>query len=158
GWLLAGARLRSARYPERQQLAWLLVAIVALVITMLLGESTMAMTLQAAALVFLPIAVGIGVLRYRLLGIETVVPRAITYAVLTVLVATAYLTASAVAGSRLTGAALPAVLASTVVAVVLLPLRERLQRAVDRLLYGKRADPVGAVAGLGATLAGAADD
>lgn len=158
GWLLAGARLRSARYPERQQLAWLLVAIVALVITMLLGESTLAMTLQAAALILLPVAVGIGVLRYRLLGIETVVPRAIAYAVLTVLIAAAYLTAAAMAGSRLTGAALPAVMASTVVAVLLLPLRERLQRAVDRLLYGKRADPVGAVAGLGATLAGSADD
>lgn len=158
GWLLAGARLRSAQYPERQQLAWLLVAIVALVITMLLGESTMALTLQAAALVLLPVAVGIGVLRYRLLGIETVVPRAITYAVLTVLIAASYLMASAMAGSRLTGAALPAVLASTVVAVVLLPLRDRLQRAVDRLLYGRRADPVGAVAGLGATLASSADD
>lgn len=158
GWLLAGARLRSARYPERQQLAWLLVAIVALVITMLLGESTLAMTLQAAALILLPVAVGIGVLRYRLLGIETVVPRAITYAVLTVLIAAVYLSASAMAGSRLTGAALPAVLASTVVALVLLPLRDRLQRAVDRLLYGTRADPVGAVAGLGATLAASADD
>lgn len=158
GWLLAGARLRSARYPERQQLAWLLVAIVALIITMLLGESTVAMALQAAALILLPVAVGIGVLRYRLLGIETVVPQAITYAVLTVLIAAAYLSASAMAGSRLTGAALPAVLASTVVAVVLLPLRDRLQRAVDRLLYGKRADPVGAVAGLGATLAGSADE
>ncbi|BDZ54427.1 hypothetical protein GCM10025870_15000 [Agromyces marinus] len=64
-----------------------------------------------------------------------------------------YLVATAISGVGLTGSTLPSVIAAAVVAAVLLPLHSRVRRAVDLFVYGKRADPVRAVADLGAAVA-----
>ncbi|KAE8766005.1 hypothetical protein GB883_00930 [Georgenia thermotolerans] len=112
---------------------------------------------QAAGLYLLPAAVAVGILRYRLLGIEVVLRRGLVYAALTAAIVTLHAVVALVTGARLTGGALPGVVAAAVVAVGLTPLRVRLQRGVDRLLYGHRSDPVRAVADLGDRMAAAQD-
>jgi hypothetical protein len=67
--------------PERQQLLLLLVSAALLVPLGMIGEVT-----RAIGLVLVPVAVAVGVLRYRLLGIEQVLRRTLLYGVLTGLV------------------------------------------------------------------------
>ncbi|MFD1505717.1 hypothetical protein FE374_01045 [Georgenia yuyongxinii] len=154
-WTGCVARLVRARRPERQQLSWLLTAVVVILVTQSLGDSTAALWAQAAGLYLLPAAVAVGILRYRLLGIELVLRRGLVYAALTAAIVALHAVVALVTGARLTGGALPGVVAAAVVAVGLTPVRVRLQRGVDRLLYGHRSDPVRAVADLGDRVAAA---
>ncbi len=156
-WVLCIVRLARSRYPERQQLMWLFASVVVVVITLFAGESTIGLWVQLAGLYFLPVAIGIGIVRYRLLGIETVLRRGLVYGTLTAVIVAAYAGVSALAGTQLTGAAFPAVIAAALVAVGLNPLRIRLQNAVDRLVYGQRSDPARALSDLGHRVAGAAE-
>jgi signal transduction histidine kinase len=105
----------------------------------------------------IPLAVAVGVLRYRLLGIEAVLRRGLVYGLLTGAVVAVYLVVTAVAGSQLGGGLLPGVVAAALVAVGLTPLRDRLQVAVDRLVYGDRRDPLRAVTRLGDRVAAAGE-
>src|SRR5690606_23292180 len=157
GWVLCTMRLVRARHPLRQQLAWLLVAVVAVIGTAMLGDSVLAMSLQAAALLLLPVAIAVGVVRYQLLDIDTVVPQALTAGVLGAAVVAVYLIVAALSGAGLTGATLPSLVAAALVAAVLLPLQARVRRVVDRVVYGERADPIRAVTDLGAAVS-AVDD
>jgi signal transduction histidine kinase len=84
-------------------------------------------------------------LRYRLLGIEVILRRGLVYVILTAAVIVVYLLATGLGGAALDRTPLPGVAAAAVVAVGLTPARDRLQRAVDRLLYGERRDPLRAV-------------
>lgn len=155
GWCLCAVRLTRAPYPERQQLAWLLLSAVTLLAVMLLGDSLIAIWLQALAVPLVPAAIAIGILQYRLLAIETALPRTVTYVLLTALAAAVYLAVTAWSGIQITGAVLPAVVGAAILAVGLLPLRSRLQRLVERFLYGRATDPVHAVADLGRSVASA---
>jgi hypothetical protein len=94
-------RLVRARPPERQQLAWLLVVIIPCVVLSFFAGSQSGFT----ALGFLiPVAIAVGVLRYRLLGIELVVRRGLVYGALTAAVIGVYLLVTTVAGPGWTGA------------------------------------------------------
>lgn len=156
-WALCFVRLARSGYPERQQLMWLFASVVVVVITLFLGESTAELWVRLFGLCFLPVAIGVGIVRYRLLGIETVLRRGLVYGTLTAVIVAIYAGVSALAGTQLTGAALPAVITAGLVAVGLNPLRTRLQKAVDRLIYGQRSDPIRAVSELGNRVAGAAE-
>lgn len=157
GWVLCTGRLVRAGHPLRQQLAWLLVAVVAVMGTALLGDSVLAMSLQAAALLLLPVAIAVGIVRYQLLDIDTVVPQALTAGVLGAAVVAVYLVVAALSGAGLTGATLPSLVAAALVAAVLLPLQTRVRRLVDRVVYGARADPIRAVTDLGAAVSSVDD-
>ena len=154
-WTATGVRLVRARSPERQQLAWLLCVVLPLMVAVfLLGDSVQEWVVVPLALM-VPGAVLVGVVRYRLLGI--VVSRALVYAVLTAAVVGSYLLVAAVAAAALgrrlspvTGAVTAALLATA-----LGPARSRLQAAADRLVYGRRRDPVTAVTELGDRVASA---
>ena len=97
----------------------------------------------------IPVAVGIGVFRYNLLGIEIVLRRGLVYGALTAIVVAVYLGVSVLAGTQLREEPLPGVVAAALVAVALTPLRNRFQHGVDRLVYGERRDPLLAVTRLG---------
>lgn len=148
-------RLKRATYPERQQLAWLLFAVALILLVPAVGDSHAGQALQALTLYLLPAAIVLGVLRYRLLDIDTVVRRVIMYAVLTATVAVVHAAVTYLGQSWLGGERLPSVAAAAIVAVGLLPLRERVQGAVDRLFFGRRQEPLAAVSALGDRVAGA---
>ena len=101
-----------------------------------------------------PVAVGIAILRYRLYDIDVVINRTLVYGVLTAgvvgiyILIVGYLGVLFQTGDNL----LISLLATGVVAVLFQPLRDRLQRAVNRLMYGKRDDPYAVVTHLGQRL------
>ena len=101
------------------------------------------------SLLLAPVGVAVGVLRYRLLGIEAVLRRGVVYGTVTAAVVLAYLLAAATVGAALDSRWLPGAVAAAIAAVGLAPARDRLQRAADRLLYGQRSDPLEAVTLLG---------
>ena len=107
--------------------------------------------LGALAGALLPVAIGIAVLRYRLYEIDLLLSRAVLYGLLTAGVAAVYLAVVAVChiGFGMTSDLPVQVLATAVAAAALFPLRDRVQRRVDRLFYGDRGVPYEALARLG---------
>jgi two-component system, NarL family, sensor kinase len=98
---------------------------------------------------------GIAIARYRIHDLEVVVSRAAVAAVLAFLFTAAYL-ALVVGVGQLIGRggeslAVP-LLAAGMLAVAFEPVRRRVRRAVDRLLYGREADPQQLLSDLAARL------
>jgi signal transduction histidine kinase len=154
---IGGAIWRTwrARAPQRQQLLLLLVTSAIVIVLAPLNEPGW---LFDAGLVAVPAAVAVGVLRYRLLGVEVVIRRTLQFAVLTLLVVGIYTAATAATSALVAGRTGAGVVAAAAVALVLLPLRDRLQAWVDRLVYGARRDPLGAVRRVGASVSATSAD
>ncbi len=151
GTLLRAAR---ARPPERQQLLLLLSVVAAMVGTVFLPYDGP----FAIAYGLLPVAVAVGVLRYRLLGIELVLRRTLLYVPLTLLVALVVAGLTSALARLVPAGPLPLLAASAVVAVLVIPAAGRLRVLVDRLVLGDRADPLTLVDRVGAGLEGAHED
>jgi signal transduction histidine kinase len=153
-WVGTMVRLVRARPPRRQQLAWLVCVVMPFLAASLVAPVEFANLLGFVSLSLVPVAVAVGGLRYRLLGIEAVLRRGLVYGTFTAAVVGAYLLVTTVAAAALDRTRLlPGVVAAALVAVGLLPARDRLQRAADRLVYGERRDPLRAVTLLGQRLA-----
>jgi two-component system NarL family sensor kinase len=164
--LLAGAAGLAVRYRRgdekaRRQLLWLLLAAtitVALVGWMRLSgavETSGYSIIMTSAVALVPVSMAVAVLRYQLLDIRLVWSRTVTYLLLTAGVAATYLRLVWLVERLLQPRLSASVLATLVVAIGFNPVRVRLQRLVDRLFYGDRADPVRAASSVAAQLAGA---
>ena len=161
-------RFRRSRGDERLQLKWLVcvAAVMAFFFVGALAVSPFSETVSdiswgigVLGFIGLPVVTGIAILRYRLYEIDVIINRTLLYGALTACVVGAYAAVIALAGAALRdqvgiGAA---VVATGLVAVMFDPLRTRLQRAVNHLLYGERDDPVTAVARLARSLEAAAE-
>lgn len=147
-------RYRRAEPTERQQLKWIaaagvLVAIglVAFVLTgQEAGRSSLARPVQIfliLAVVTVPMAAGIAVLRYRLYGIDRIITRTLSYAIITTVLGGVFtlvaLMPTLVAGSGDSPDWLIAV-ATLLVFAFFRPLRRRVQRVVDRRFNRARYD------------------
>jgi hypothetical protein len=106
------------------------------------------------AFMIVPVAVGVAVLRHRLWDIDPIVNRVLVYGALTACVAGLYVFAVGYLGAlfRVEDNLLVSLAATGLVAVLFAPLRDRLQRGVDRLLYGERDDPYAVLSRLGQRL------
>ncbi len=104
--------------------------------------------------VSVPLAIGFAILRYRLWDIDLIINRALVYGALTVSVIGMYVLVVVGLGTliQVQGNVLLSLLATGVIAVLFQPLRLRLQRAVNRLMYGERDDPYAVLARLGSRL------
>ncbi|NUP04212.1 MAG: two-component sensor histidine kinase [Nonomuraea sp.] len=161
GLLLAVAglavRYRRGGELERRQLLWLsYAALVVSVVATFWGLFELGSALILLLIPLVPIAITVAILRHQLLDIRLAVSRTLLYALLTAAVVGAYaglVTLLDHLVARQVGPGSPA-LATVVIAVGFNPVRVRLQRLVDRLLYGERADPVRAVSLVGEQLAG----
>lgn len=108
-------------------------------------------TLSYISLLSFPLSMTIAVLRTRLWDVKPVVNRTLVYGSLTLCVIGIYV---AIVGYfayflQVRNNLLVSLLATAVVAVTFQPLRETLQRKVNRLLYGLRDDPYQALTSLG---------
>ena len=102
----------------------------------------------------LPLSLTAIVLRYRLWEIDLIINRSLVYGGLTALVILLYALGVGALGlfvGTQYGVAV-AVATTIVVAVLFQPLRARLQRGVNRLMYGERDDPVAVLTRLGQRL------
>ena len=140
-------RFRRGTSVERQQIKWLLaVALVAaasfpiaVIGGLLIPDpllANVAFYVGFAALIAMPLAIGVAILRYRLYEIDRIVSRTIAWAIVTgvlvVVFAVLVVTLQAVL-VPVTKEDTLAVAASTLIAFALFqPLRRRVQRAVDR--------------------------
>jgi signal transduction histidine kinase len=146
-------RWRAGNRSNRRQLRWLLYAVSLLVLAFALdalAPSLAASVVSVAAVAFLPVAVGIAIVRERLYDIDVLISRSLVYGVLSAGVIVTYIVVVAAVGGllgRRAGLVGPLV-ATGVVAVAFQPAREILQRRVSRWVYGPRADPYAALARL----------
>ena len=165
---------RVSNFVERQQTKWV-VSAVALIIAcgipffaigsflpgykLLAEEQTTAQglayvlffwSLARPGLLLLPVAIAYSILRHRLWAIDGLINGTLVYGALTASVVAAYVAIVAGLGAlfRIPGSPLTALLATGVIAVLFNPVRERLQRAVNRLMYGQRDDPYAVLSSL----------
>jgi signal transduction histidine kinase len=136
--MLAGVAALAVRYRRgderlRRQLLWPVTAALTLVAAVLPWAFVAGTPIAVLFTIpLLPVAITVGILRYQLLDIRLVIARGVAYALLSALV---------LAGYALLVVVLSGVASALLVALAALPLRTRLQRAVERLLYGERRDP-----------------
>jgi signal transduction histidine kinase len=107
-------------------------------------------------LYFLPIpfCIGIAILRYRLWDIDVLINRTLVYGTLTLSVIGLYVLVVVGLGTLIQaqGNVLLSLLATGLIAVLFQPLHTRLQRGVNRLLYGERDEPYKVISRLGQRL------
>jgi signal transduction histidine kinase len=104
----------------------------------------------------IPVTLAVSILRYRLWDVDLVLNRALVYGALTAIIGGLYVLVVGALGAlfQTRGSLLLAVLATGLAALLFQPLRQRLQRAVNRLMYGERDDPYAVLAHLGQRLEG----
>jgi two-component system, NarL family, sensor kinase len=151
-------RYRRGGDVERRQLLWLVLAVMVVLVYagVAWGIFNAGPVLGLLVIPLIPAAVTIAILRYQLLDIRLVLSRTLVYGVLTAAAAGVYAGLVALLDvlvrSRVSLGS--AIAASIVVAIGFNPARVRLQRLIDRALYGDRRDPVRAVSLVGERLAG----
>ena len=156
-------RFRRARGVERQQLKWLVYAVVVVVVCFILFFtaphpillSELAVDVVLALLITLiPVAMGVAILRYRLYDIDRLINRTLVYGLLTALLAAIYaglvLSIGQLSGGIGTEPPSWAVAAATLaVASLFQPARRRIQGAVDRRFNRRRHDAARIIEGFG---------
>jgi signal transduction histidine kinase len=163
-------RYRRARAVEREQLKWLVYAAGLIVAVELASQPagkflspTAATDLQnltgSAAVALVPIAIGIAIFRYHLYDIDVVINKTLVYGSLAIFITGVYVAIVVGIGSLAQRGARPSLVlsiaATAVVAVAFQPVRERVQRLANRLVYGRRATPYEVLADFAGRMAGA---
>lgn len=166
-------RYRAARGLERQQMKWFIWVASVFFVTgiglilqpadnVVFGSAWLGITLLAFyryfANVWIAIGIGLAILLSQLWDIDLIIRRTLVYGVLTALLALVYF--GSVLGlqslfTALTGAArseLVTVLSTLVIAALFVPLRRRLQAAIDRRFYRGKYDAARTLAQFSASL------
>jgi asparagine N-glycosylation enzyme membrane subunit Stt3 len=141
-------RYRRAGQTEREQIKWIgyAGAVAAAIVPAgdFFSKYKVVDALIILAILFVPVSIGIAVLRYRLYDIDRIISRTVSYAVVTAVLIASYagLVVLFQAATRpLTGRSDLAVAASTlIVAAFFVPLRRRVQNVVDRRFNRHRYD------------------
>jgi len=180
GWLTVGLIAQIYRYRHHssatqcQQTKWVVLGMVASALGLLAlvyvaqpwnpikpGNPTVLFDLIGYPVIqlfmlLLPIAIAIAILRYHLWDIDIIINRALVYGALSMSVIGIYVVVVGTLGTTIQGRSnlLISILATGLVAVLVQPLRDRLQRGVNRMMYGERDDPVTVLSRLGERLEG----
>ena len=155
---------RRSGGERRQQLKWLssaaAICVVVLVVSALWSDKPAWIGAAAfpVALTWVPFAMGIGILKYRLYEIDRLISRTLSYAILTALLAGTFIGLIALTTNTLALSGRVGVAASTLAAAALFnPLRIRVQRLVDRRFNRARYNADATVAAFSAALRDAVD-
>ncbi len=170
-WLGVVAQLlryrRISNTDEKQQTKWVIAGFVVanfglVGIAFLLSlETTYSAALLTGAVlalailpIFIPLSIGVALLRYRLWQIDIILNRSLVYGGLTAVILAIYILT--VGGLSLLFQSqnnlLISLLATGLIAVFFQPVRDRLQRGVNHLLYGDRDEPYKVLSQLGRQL------
>ncbi len=164
-------RYRRAPPVEREQLKWLVYAAALVGLALLVqgfippsvASSTEATNIEnaigTAAFAFVPIAIGIAVFKYRLYDIDVVINKTVVFGTLAAFITAVYVGIVVGIGAAIGQGSKPnlglSILATAVVAVAFQPVRERVQRLANRLVYGRRATPYEVLSEFSSRMAGA---
>jgi signal transduction histidine kinase len=148
-------RFRRSRDVERSQLRWVArVTGVCIAITLAgfligipnpnVGGALAGVGFDGLA-VAIPVTIGLAVMKYGLYDIDIFISRAIVYGSLAVFITAIYVGIAVGIGTLVGSGGKPnlalSIVATAVVAIGFQPVRERVQRVANRLVYGKRATP-----------------
>jgi hypothetical protein len=153
-------RFRHAGGVERQQLRWVAlaaaltgVAMVATGVLVAMGDPGLAGWASTFGTVFLPLAAGAAILRYRLYDLDRIISRTLAYGLLTVLLGLGYAAIVLGLGRLLPqGSSLTVAAATLAAAAAFQPARRRIQQAVDRRFNRRRHDAAQTIAAFSARL------
>lgn len=156
-------RFRRSTGDERQQFKWFAYLTGWVPVLLLVWNALLALDPDRVSwieavfpflLVSIPAAIGTSVLKYRLYDIDVVINRTLVYGALSACIVVCYALTVGALGAvfRAQGDLAISLVATGVVGVLFQPLRERLQRGVNRLMYGERDDPYAVLARLGRRL------
>jgi signal transduction histidine kinase len=147
-------RMRRSTGDERQQVKWIayavLTTVAAIVVFVFLSGSvlpswTFDIPIVLGFGVAFPATIGIAIFKYRLYDIDVVISRTLVYGSLAVFITAVYVGIAVGIGAAIGGGGKPnlglSILATAIVAVGFQPVRERVQKVANRLVYGKRATP-----------------
>ncbi len=163
-WVLSGILALGYRYftnsdpVQRRQIRWVVLGTTAAALGLFLQIIPLAFDVAGSTRVlydfglyplgqvfklFLPLSISFAVLRYRLWDIHIIVNRSLVYATLTAVLITLYSLSVASLSALFQTPNNPLISFSStgLVAVIVQPLHKRLQRGVNRLMYGERDDP-----------------
>jgi hypothetical protein len=140
-------RIRRSSGQQRQQFKWFLFAAVILVVTSPAGP-TPSIVIQSffmAAMFFMPVAIGIAILRYRLWEIDVIIRRTLIYTLLSGILVAIYLGSVVLLQTLFRGftgeRSQAAIVLSTLgIAALFAPLRRQIQFAIDHRFYRQRYD------------------
>jgi hypothetical protein len=141
-WANLVARFRRSRGVERQQMKWFLsvatVAAIGTSISIVTGGpvSDASWIIGTISIGFLPLAIGVAILRYRLYEIDRIVSRTVAYGVVTAVLVVTFagisLALEAALASTTQASTLAVAVSTLAVFALFQPLRRRVQSAVDR--------------------------
>ena len=167
---------RAASLVERQQIKWVVVGLTGFIFISFLGLLPLNQLLTSRAvnmnpapalmlsilpdilfqviLLFIPASIAISVMRYRLWDVDMIINRTLVYGALTGLVVGAFVILVGFLSFlfQSSGNSMIAIIATGLVALLFNPLRQRLQRSVNHLMYGDRDEPYTALSRLGRQL------
>ena len=148
-------RFRRSRGIEREQVKWLAYGSSLAMLFLILLSAWAAMRPGDPAayeltiggvwvtLTVIVISAGIAILRHRLYDIDLIINRTLVYGALSAGIIAMYVLLVGALGTlfQSSGNLVIALLATGLAALLIQPLRARLQRVVNRLMYGERDDP-----------------
>ena len=152
-------RYRRGGRDERQQIKLLLYASVVVATSTVLGPPialgvftgaspavvTTVVGISFMSILLIPTAAAIAIMKYRLYDIDVVISRTLVYGALAAFITAVYVGIVVGVGTLVGSGGQPnlvlSIVATAVVAVAFQPVRERLQKVANRLVYGKRATP-----------------
>ena len=159
---------RNNRHGKvRQQMRWLTwgvavsggFGLVLYLLPPLFGFPAVNPNLMGLIILAFPAALTLSIMRHNLFDIDTLLNRTLVYSTLTALIISIYviLVTSLGAIFQTQGNLFIALIATGLIAVLFQPLRDRLQRRVNRLMFGERDDPATVFSHLGKRLESAAE-
>ncbi len=143
---------RRGNAVERRQIGWL--AIAGLAYFIIAGVNTAAeqagaidggwfLFVDAVGVILIPLAIGVAIMRYRLYEIDTIVNRSLVYGSLAAFIGGVYVAivvgVAAVLGGDVSFQL--SIVATILVALAFQPVRRRVERWANHLVYGERATP-----------------
>jgi len=147
-------RYRRGDRETRHQLKWVMAALTILVttsvITIMAGPvlnlpAWVGTTVDGLGYLVIPLAIGVAILKYRLYDIDVVISRTLVYGALAAFITAVYVGSVVGVGTLVGSGGRPdlvlSIVATAIVAVAFQPVRERLQKVANRLVYGRRATP-----------------
>ena len=161
-------RFRRSRGVERIQMKWLTTAVafvagyfaLGMILSILVGSlfdptgtqpGWLTVMDQLGALTFflIPLSIGIAILRHRLFDIDIVINKTLVYGALAGFITLVYVGVVVGVGTLVGAGDEPnlglSLAATAIVAVAFQPVRQRIQRLANRLVYGQRLSPYEAV-------------
>src|SRR5215218_2277386 len=163
---------RVSNAVQRQQIKWVVLGLLAAVVAFIGINVTLAAFAPAptspgtlvtlligyaliyAAMLLIPLSIGVAILRQNLWDVDFIINRTLVYGALTASVVLLYVLVVGGLGVLLQvrGNLIISLLATGLAAVLFQPLRNRLQRGVNHLMYGERDEPYTVLSRLGERL------